>query len=128
MMGIHINGDHNSVNAVYGDVINYGGGYEPPPKAPIGFFGVLFLGMLLIGLIVKFWWIILIVASAGALIFMVWLERQERRQAELEAQRREEMLAARAERQNSAYLRGESWGMYGSFPPLVVPEERETEK
>lgn len=116
-MGIHINGDHNSVNAVYGDVVNYGGGYGPPPKPPIGFFGVLFLGMLLIGLIVKFWWIILIVASVGALIFMVWLERQEKRQAELEAQRREEMLAARAERQNAAYLRGESWGMYGSFPP-----------
>lgn len=127
-MGIHINGDHNSVNAVYGDVVNYGGGYESPPKPPIGFFGALFLGMFLIGLIIKFWWAMLIVVSAAALIFMVWLERQEKRQAELEAQRREEMLAARAERQNSAYLRGESWGMYGSFLPLVVPEERETEK
>lgn len=112
-MGIHINGNHNSVNAVYGDVVNYGGGYEPPPKPPIGFFGALFLGMFLIGLIVKFWWIMLIVASVGALIFAAWLERQEK----IEARRQEEALAARAERQNSAYLRGEPWGLYGSYPP-----------
>ena len=114
-MGIHINGDHNSVNVVYGD-ITYGD-YGPQPKPPIGFFGIILFGMVLIWLIVKFWWVVLISASVGALIFAMWLERQEKRQAELEAMRREEALAARAERQNAAYLRGESWGMYGSFPP-----------
>lgn len=115
-MGIHINGDHNSVNVVYGDV-NYGGDYGPPPNPPISLFGIFLFGMVLIGLIIKFWWVMLIAVSVGALIFAVWMEREEKRQAELEAARREEMLAARAERQNAAYLRGESWGMYGSFPP-----------
>lgn len=121
-MGIHINGDHNingdynSVNVVYGDV-NYGGGHEPPMGAPFGFFGIFFGGMILIWLIVKFWWVVLIAAAVSAVAFTLWVERQEKRQAALEALRREEMLAARAERQNSAYLRGESWGLYGSYPP-----------
>jgi uncharacterized membrane protein len=119
-MSIHINGDYNSVNVVYSNV-NYGDG---PPKPPIGFFGLIFGLMILICLIVKFWWVVLIVASAAAVTFGMWTERQEKRQAALEAQSREEMLASRAERQNSAYLRGESWGMYGNFPPPEVPNER----
>ena len=122
-MGIHINGDHNSVNVVYGDV-NYGGDSSEPPQAPIGFLGLAFGVMVLIWLIVKFWWVVLIVASAVALTHGMWTKQQEKRQAALEAMRREELLAARAERQNSAYLRGESWGMYGSFPPPEVPNER----
>jgi hypothetical protein len=116
-MGIHINGDHNSVNVVHGDVNNYGGDNGPPSSPPSGFLGIFFVGMILVWLIIKFWWVVLIVASLGAVAFGMWTEQQEKRQAELEAQRREEMLAARAERQNSAYLRGESWGMYGNFPP-----------
>ncbi len=123
-MGIHINGDHNSVNVVHGDAFYGDVNYGPPPKPPIGFFGLMFSVMVLIWLIAKFWWIVLIVVSVGAIVFTTWLERQEKRQAALEAQRREELLAARAERQNSAYLRGESWGMYGSFPPPEVPNER----
>jgi uncharacterized membrane protein len=121
-MGININGDHNSVN-VNGDVVFGDVNYGPPPKPPIGFFGLMFSVMVLIWLIVKFWWIVLLVVSVGAIAFTAWIERQEKRQAELEARRREEMLAARAERQNSAYLRGESWGMYGSFPPGIQGEE-----
>jgi uncharacterized membrane protein len=112
-MNIHINGDNNSVNVAQADV-NYGGNYGPPP---VGFFGLIFGLMILICLIVKFWWVVLIAVSVAAVAFMAWVERQEKHQAELEARSREEMLAARAERQNSAYLRGESWGMYGNFPP-----------
>lgn len=122
-MGIHINGDHNSVNVVHGDVI-YGGDYgeRQPSPPPIGMLGLFVFVLVLVALIIKFWWIVLIAASVGAIAFGTWLERQEKRQAELEARRREEMLAARAERQNSAYLRGEPWGLYGSFPPS--PEAR----
>lgn len=118
-MGIHINGDHNingdnnSVNVVYGDV-NHGG---EPPKAPIGFLGLIFGLVILWWLIFKFWWVVLIAAAVGAVIYGIRLHYEEKRQDALEAQRREEMLAARAERQNSAYLRGESWGLYGSYPP-----------
>jgi uncharacterized membrane protein len=123
-MGIHINGDHNSVNVVHGDAFYGDVNYGPPPKPPIGFFGLMFSVMVLIWLIVKFWWIVLIVVSVGAIVFTTWLERKEKRQAALEALRQEGLLAARAERQNSAYLRGEPWGMYGSFPPPEVPNER----
>jgi hypothetical protein len=115
-MDININGDHNSVNVVYGDVNNYGGDYRDEP-APIGFLGLAFGVMVLIWLIVKFWWVVLIVASLGALTYGMWLEWEKRRQGSLEAQRRKAALATRAERENSAYLRGEQWGLYGSYPP-----------
>jgi hypothetical protein len=122
-MGIHINGDHNSVN-VYGDVYgdsygdSYGDNYGGPPSGPpIGFFGLAFVAIILICLVIKFWWVVLIVASVAALAFGTWLEREEKKRGALEAQRREAALAARAERQNSAYLEGDPWGMYGNFPP-----------
>jgi hypothetical protein len=118
-MGIHINGDHNSVNIngdVYGD--NYGDNYSgPPPAPPVGFFSLAFLAVILICLVIKFWWIVLIVAGVGAATYGTWLGWEERRRGALEAQRREAALAFRAERQNSAYLEGEPWGMYGNFPP-----------
>lgn len=119
-MGIYINGDHNSVS-VNGDVVDgnviYGGGYGGSQRPPIGFFSLFVIVMLLIWVIIKFWWVVLIVASVGAIAYGTWLEREEKRRVELEKRRREEILAARAERQNSAYLRGESWGLYGHYPP-----------
>jgi hypothetical protein len=118
-MGIHINGDHNSVNVFHGDVSFGGDSGEQPSPPPIGMLGLFVFVLVLVALIIKFWWIVLIAASVGAIAFAAWVERKEKRQAELEAHRREELLAARAERQNSAYLRGESWGLYGSFPPEV---------
>lgn len=119
-MGIHINGDNNITGdyntVVYGDV--YTGDREPLSPPPFGLVGLIFAAMVIIWLIAKFWWVVLIAAVVGGTIFIVWVEREDKREAALEAQRREEMLAARAERQNSAYLRGESWGLYGNFPPL----------
>ena len=120
-MGIYINGDHNSVN-INGDYISendfgksYSGCYGQKP--PIGFFGLLGIIMLLIWLLIKFWWIVLIVASLGALAFAAHLEREDRHRAQVEARNREELLAERAERQNAAYLRGEPLGTYGIYPP-----------
>ena len=115
VMDIHgdynVVGDNNTV--VYGDV--YGGGYRPPPGAP--FFSLFILLLLLAGVVIKFWWVVLIVVSATAIAYATHLEREEKRQAELEKRRREEALATRAERQNSAYLQGEPWGTFGNFPP-----------
>jgi hypothetical protein len=56
-MGIHINGDHNSVNVVHGDVNNYGGDNGPPSSPPIGFLGIFFVGMILVvqSKLVVFW-------------------------------------------------------------------------
>jgi uncharacterized membrane protein len=127
-MGIHINGDHNSVNVVHGDVIY--GGDSRTPKAPIGFFGMIFFGMVFVSLIVKFWYIALIVVSLSALAFVYWLEKQDKDRAEAERRHREAALSYRAEDQNSAYLRGEPWGVYGNFPPPsvateVTPQRRE---
>lgn len=121
-MGIHINGDQNEVNVVHGDVY-YGDGYGGlPPRPPVGFFGLLGFFMLLFWVVAKFWWIVLIVVSVTALSYGAHLELERKRQAELEAQRRKQALAARAERQNEAYLQGEPWGLYGNFPP--PPEVR----
>lgn len=128
-MGTHINGDYNITgdynNVVYGDV--YYGDQPPLGPPPIGFFGLFFGGMVLIWLIAKFWWVVLIVVAVGGIAFTAWAEYDDKRQAKIEALRREEMLAKRAERQNSAYLRGESWGLYGNFPPPPELYTKESE-
>lgn len=120
-MSFYINGDHNSVSVVHGDVIHgdviYGADYGPPARPPIGFFGLFVLGALLAWVIVKFWWIVLIVVGVAAVAFGTWLEREEKRRVGLEKKRREAALKARAESQNSAYLRGDPQGVYGDFPP-----------
>ena len=122
-MGIHINGDNNIVGdnntVIHGDV--YGRDYEPPPP-PVGVLGLIVFAMILIWLLIKFWWVVLIVAGVAAVAFGTWLEWDEKRRGEIEKQRREQALGALAERQNSAYLQGDPWGMYGNFPP--PPETR----
>lgn len=114
-MGIHIKGDQNEVNVVHGNVIYGAGVTGHPSKPPI--FSLAFLALILVTLIIKFWWVALILASVGAIAFGTWLEREEKRRVQLERQRRAAALSARAEDQNSAYLRGEARGVYGQFPP-----------
>ena len=113
-MGVNIHGDNNAVhnNVVYGDVFH--GERQPPP---VGLFGLFFVVLIVVALIIKFWYIALIAVGVTALAVRAWRESQEKQRAEAEARAQEASLAARAERQNSAYLRGEQWGMYGNFPP-----------
>lgn len=115
----NIVGDHNEVNVVYGDVYS-GGNYGPSQGVAVSLFSLVFFVLILIALAIKFWWITLVIASVGALAIATWLEkmdREEKRQLNAKAASRKEALAKRADQQNSAYLRGELWGMYGDYPP-----------
>lgn len=123
-MGIHINGDYNEVNVVYGDVI-YGTHEERSSESPVSFVGLFIFFLFVVGLIIKFWWIILIAVGVATAAYAIWVELQNKRRAEFEAHRQRQSLAARAERQNDAYLQGDPWGMYGNFPP--PPEVRDRE-
>ena len=117
-MGVNINGDSNVVhsNVVHGDV--YYGDERQLPSPPIGLIGFFVVVLILVALVIKFWYIALIAVSVTAVAFGTWLERREKQRAEVEARNQEAALAARAERQNSAYLRGDDqWGVYGNFPP-----------
>jgi len=118
-MSIHINGDNNDVNVVYGDVYNgdvYNGD-EQLPRLPVGLFGLFMTVAILIAIAVKYWQVTLAVVSLGALAFGYWLERQEKVQAKTEAKVRKAALSRRAEVENEAYLRGDPRGVYGNFPP-----------
>jgi hypothetical protein len=132
VVGIHVNGDNN---VVHNTVTTYNDdGRRELPSPPLGFFTFALLMIILVSLLIKFWYIALIVVSLSALAFANWMERQDRGRTKAavaaEARLREAALALRAENQNSAYLRGESWGVYGNFPPPSVvteaaPEQKE---
>jgi hypothetical protein len=125
-MGINITGDNNivgdnnAVNVIHGDVY-YGDERQLSPP-PIGLFGIFFVVLIFVALAIKFWYITLIAVGVTALVFGTWLERREKQRAKVKARAQKAALAALAERQNSAYLQGDPWGMYGNFPP--PPETR----
>jgi hypothetical protein len=75
--------------------------------------------LLLVGFVVKFWWLILLVLAvvgAGFLLGGV----VTRHDAELDRRRREQSaLAARADEQHAWVLAGDDRGVYGKYPPAV---------
>lgn len=78
--------------------------------------GVLFV----LGLVVEYWWLIVLAAVIAAAIYggnIAWRTRQ--RQAAAQAQARAE-LAARADREHQQYLAGEDRGLYGDYQPTPL--------
>jgi hypothetical protein len=72
---------------------------------------VLLLGVLL-GVLYKLWWVILLVG-------LFWLGAR----AWARGEQRDREIAARADREDQAFLRGdEKLGMYGQYPPAELPE------
>ena len=115
-MGINITGDGNVVGDNNEVNVYYSTERQLPPP-PVGFFGLFFTLLILVALVIKFWYIALVVVSVGAIAYGTWMEKQQKQQTEVERRRREAALSYRAEEQNSAYLRGEERGVYGNFPP-----------
>ncbi|MDT5321807.1 MAG: hypothetical protein QOD88_4329 [Mycobacterium sp.] len=76
---------------------------------------------LLVGFVVKFWWLILLVLAVVGAGFLLWavVTRQD---AELGRQRREQSaLAARADEQHAWVLAGDDRGVHGEYRPEVYP-------
>ncbi|MFC9518852.1 hypothetical protein ACFTSD_24220 [Nocardiaceae bacterium NPDC056970] len=76
-------------------------------------FGVLFV----LGLIIKYWWVIVSVLAVVALGYggVKWLERHQGRKAA--AARARADVAARADYEHQQYLAGNPVGLYGQYPP-----------
>lgn len=111
-MGIHVNGNRN---VVHNNVVTYNEAPRELPRAP--FFTFFIVMAILVSLVIKYWQVTLVAASLAAIAYGTWLEKQEKRRTESEAQRRQAALAYRAEEQNSAYLQGDLRGVYGNYPP-----------
>jgi hypothetical protein len=76
--------------------------------------------LLLLGFVVKFWWLILLVLAVVGAGFLLWgvLTRQD---AELDRQRREQSaLAARADEQHAWVLADDDRGTFGQYPPAAL--------
>ena len=115
-MGINI-GDNN---VFHGDVIDNSGG-DGPGGAPVSFVGVFIAVIIVVGLAINYWQITLAVVGVAALTLGYWMEWQDKKRAEANERARQAALARRAEDQNSAYLRGDTWGVFGNFPPEAKP-------
>jgi hypothetical protein len=82
--------------------------------------GALFRVLLLIGFVMKFWWVIaavLVVALAGAALWLC----TTRHAAELERRRRAQAaIAARADEQHAQVLARDERGIYGKYVPTQI--------
>jgi hypothetical protein len=77
---------------------------------------------LLVGFVVKFWWLILLVVAVVGAGFLLW-GVATRQVDELEQQRGEQAaLAARADQQHSWILVGDDRGVYGDYRPEATDE------
>jgi hypothetical protein len=73
--------------------------------------------LLMLGFVVKFWWLILLVMAVAAAGCWLWIILT-RKDAEFDRQNREQRaLIARADQQHAWILAGDDRGVYGSYPP-----------
>ena len=124
MTNIYINGDNNVVNVVTGGQPVY---ISPSPSARrtpqisldwnvIG--GLIGLGIFLIFEINELPMIIFVALSVVCLLVSYGMEWRDKHLAAIQARRRNAaVLMARADDENTAYLQGDSRGMYGDYQP-----------
>jgi hypothetical protein len=77
--------------------------------------------LLMLGFVLKFWWLILLALAFAATGFGLWcvVTRQD---AEFERQQRaQRALAARADAQHAQIMAGDDRGMYGEYRPEDYP-------
>jgi hypothetical protein len=85
-----------------------------------GGFGGVFVLLIVVGFIVKFW--VYIVAVLGALVLfglLWWLVSSWDRRAEARA-RAQAAIAARADQQHAWVLAGDDRGIYGDYKPAQI--------
>jgi UPF0716 family protein affecting phage T7 exclusion len=77
----------------------------------------IFRVLLMLGIVVKFWWLFLLVLAFAAAGFLLWgvLTRQD---AAFDRQHREHAaMTARADEQHAWFMAGDDRGIYGAYPP-----------
>jgi hypothetical protein len=75
---------------------------------------------LLVGFVVKFWWLILLVLVVVVVGVAAWCTRDASR-VQLERARREQAaLAARADAQHALILAGDDRRLYGDYTPKQI--------
>ncbi|MDH6279554.1 hypothetical protein [Prescottella agglutinans] len=79
-------------------------------------FGVLFV----LGLIIKFWWVIVTILVIAGLAYggVKWWRRHQAREAAAAQERAN--IAARAEYEHQHYLAGDDIGIYGQYQPPEI--------
>jgi hypothetical protein len=82
--------------------------------------GGVFRILLVLGFVVKFWWLLLLVLAFAAAGFGLWCVTT-RQDAKLERKHRQRAaLVARADQQHAWILAGDDRGLYGEYPPLAT--------
>lgn len=76
--------------------------------------------LFVLGLVIEYWWLIVIaivIAALGYVTFRAW--QRHREQVAVQERARAE-VAARADEQHQQYLSGEDDGLYGEFKPAPL--------
>ncbi|MDZ7917578.1 MAG: hypothetical protein U5O16_38125 [Rhodococcus sp. (in: high G+C Gram-positive bacteria)] len=79
-------------------------------------------GLLLLGFVLEYWWMIAGLAAVAAIIYGCigeWENLQLRRAAD---RQRQAELAARATYEHEMYIRGDDTGIYGQYSPATRPD------
>lgn len=76
--------------------------------------GTLFMGLVFIGFVAMFWWVIVGVLGVLLLAGVAWHRLDAREKTRL-------AIAARADQQHAWVLAGDDRGVYGEYRPEVYP-------
>jgi hypothetical protein len=86
-----------------------------------GGFGAMFVVLVFVGAIVKFWvWIAVVFGAAVVFGLLLWAAFYAARRVDARADARL-AIAARADRQHAWVLAGDERGVYGDYRPEVYP-------
>lgn len=83
-------------------------------------FWAIFGGLFVLGLIIKFWWVIVAVLVIAGLAYggAKWWQRHQAQEAA--AAQEHANIAARAEYEHRQYLAGDDIGLYGQYQPPQI--------
>lgn len=76
--------------------------------------------LFVLGLVIEYWWLIvmaIVIAALGHVTFLAW--QRHREQVAVQERARAE-VAGRADEQHQQYLSGEDDGLYGEFKPAPL--------
>ncbi|RDI32475.1 hypothetical protein DEU38_103208 [Rhodococcus sp. AG1013] len=83
-------------------------------------FWVAFGALFVLGLIIKFWWVIVLALILAGAVYSGVKGRQRHQAREAAAATERANIAARAEYEHQQYLAGDDIGIYGQYQPPKV--------
>jgi hypothetical protein len=79
-----------------------------------------FVVLLVVGFVVKFWWLILVALAVAVAGWLAWCVCKQTDAAVDRTRREHAALVARADQQHAWVLASDDRGIYGDYPPKQI--------